>query len=98
MSEMFSFLKKLIPQDQISQHESVGERALKLFSIESLDDIKEMMLRAIKSQERVHTLLTGAPGLCKIIVHVGDRKIHAIQSLLCRGCLYHQGGITELYS
>jgi hypothetical protein len=36
---------------------SVRERALKVFSnIEGLDDIKEMMLRALDSPERAHTL------------------------------------------
>ena len=39
---------------------SVKERALKVFSnIEGLDDIKEMMLRALESLERAHTLLIG---------------------------------------
>jgi replication-associated recombination protein RarA len=42
---------------------SVRERALKVFSrIEGLDDIKEMILRALESTERAHTLLVGPPG------------------------------------
>ena len=53
-----------IPEPQ--QELSVRERALKIFSkIEGLDDIKEMMLRALESPERAHTLLTGPPACAK---------------------------------
>jgi Holliday junction DNA helicase RuvB len=65
---MFSFLKRHKPQDvfEISQPEAVRERALRVFSkIEGLDDIKEMMLRALESSERAHTLLTGPPASAK---------------------------------
>src|ERR1041385_1418139 len=62
---MFSFLKKLKPPE-LEQQLSIRERALKIFSkIEGLDDIKEMMLRALESPERAHTLLTGAPASAK---------------------------------
>ena len=45
---------------------NVRERALKVFSrIEGLDDIKEMMLRALESPERAHTLLVGPPACAK---------------------------------
>jgi hypothetical protein len=53
---MFSFLKRHKPQDvdEITEPEqqlTVRERALKVFSkIEGLDDIKEMMLRALEFQ------------------------------------------------
>ncbi|HJT48843.1 MAG TPA: hypothetical protein VJ729_11735 [Nitrososphaeraceae archaeon] len=44
----------------IEEPESVRERSLEIFSgIEGLDDIKEMLLRALESQERAHTLLIG---------------------------------------
>ena len=60
---MFSFLKKCI---QIEEPKSVRERALKTFSrIEGLDDIKEMLLRALESPERAHTLLIGSPACAK---------------------------------
>jgi Holliday junction DNA helicase RuvB len=65
---MFSFLKRHKSQDvfEISQPEAVIERALRVFSkIEGLDDIKEMMLRALESSERAHTLLTGPPASSK---------------------------------
>src|SRR6187200_2189807 len=64
---MFSFLKKL-QQDEIEQQLTVRERALRVFSkIEGLDDIKEMLLQALESPERAHTLLIGPPA-CAIKV------------------------------
>ena len=70
---MFDFLKKhkpqdlhIIPEPQQELKLSVRERALNTFSnIEGLDDIKEMMLRALESQERAHTLLVGPPACAK---------------------------------
>ena len=66
---MFSFLKRHKPQDQFYESEqqlTLRERALRVFSkIEGLDDIKEMMLRALESRERAHTLLTGPPACAK---------------------------------
>jgi hypothetical protein len=57
---MFDFLR------QITQPIRVRERALKTFSgIEGLYDIKEMMLRALESPERPHTLLIGPPACAK---------------------------------
>jgi NADPH-dependent curcumin reductase CurA len=57
---MFSFLKIHKSQDEITEPEqklTVRERALKVFSkIKGLDDTKEMMLRALESSERTHTL------------------------------------------
>ena len=72
---MFNFLKKHklpqedryeIPKSNAGLKLSVRERALKVFSnIEGLDDIKEMMLRALESPERAHTLLIGPPASAK---------------------------------
>jgi hypothetical protein len=63
---MFDFLKKLKPVYEIPEPLEVRERALKVFSkIEGLDDIKEMMLRALESHERAHTLLIGAAACAK---------------------------------
>jgi replication-associated recombination protein RarA len=65
---MFNFLKKHKSQEAYEIDESLGvrERALKVFSkIEGLDDIKEMMLRALESPERAHTLLTGPSASAK---------------------------------
>jgi replication-associated recombination protein RarA len=65
MIRMFSFLKKLKSQHEIpdlEQQLTLRERALNIFSrIEGLDDVKEMMLRALESHERAHTLLIGPP-------------------------------------
>jgi hypothetical protein len=62
---MSDFLKKyvfqdscIIPEPQQELKLSVRQRALSIFSnIEGLDDIKEMMLRALESPERAHKLL-----------------------------------------
>jgi MoxR-like ATPase len=70
---LFDFLRGCKQQDvyEIPAPEqelklSVRERALNTFSnIEGLDDIKEMMLRAIESPERAHTLLVGPPACAK---------------------------------
>ena len=63
---MFGFIKKLKTVYEIHEPEAVRERALKVFSrIEGLDDVKEMMLRALESPERAHTLLTGPPASAK---------------------------------
>ncbi len=79
---MFSFLKKCI---QVEEPKSVRERALKIFSrIEELDDIKEMLLRALESQQRAHTLLIGPPACAKSLFMLELQKVDAVQSLLRR--------------
>ncbi len=62
---MFNFLKKHKPLKSDEELKlSVKERALKAFSkIEGLDDIKEMMLRALESLERADTFFIGPPFL-----------------------------------
>src|SRR5919197_1849423 len=66
---MFDFLKRQraeVPRPQQELKLSVRQRALNCFSnIEVLDDIKEMMLRALESSERAHTLLIGPPACAK---------------------------------
>jgi hypothetical protein len=60
---MFSFLKKCM---QVEESKGVRERAIKTFSgIEELNEIKEMLPRALESQERAHTLLIGPPACAK---------------------------------
>jgi MoxR-like ATPase len=67
---MFSFLK------QIMQPIGVRERALKIFSgIEGLDDIKEMLLRALELPERAHTLLIGPPACAKSLFMLEMEKL-----------------------
>jgi hypothetical protein len=68
-----------IPEPQ--QELSVRERALKIFSkIEGLDDIKEMMLRALESARKSSYTINRTSTLCKILT-AADREIHAIQSI-----------------
>ncbi|HJT47505.1 MAG TPA: AAA family ATPase [Nitrososphaeraceae archaeon] len=70
---MFDFLKKnktrglhIIQEPQQELKLTVRQRALNTFSnIEGLDDVKEMMLRALESPERAHTLLIGPPACAK---------------------------------
>ncbi|MDQ3902203.1 MAG: hypothetical protein M3247_00920 [Thermoproteota archaeon] len=79
---MFDFLKKrkpqdlrIIPKSQEQLKLSVRQRALNTFSnIEGLDDIKEMMLRALESPERAHTLLVGPPACAKslFVLEIGE--------------------------
>jgi holliday junction DNA helicase RuvB len=82
---MFGFIKKLKTVYEIPEPLSVRERALKVFSrIEALDDIKEMMLRALESHERSHTLLVGPPACAKSlfmleIERLMRSKIHFVE-------------------
>ena len=70
---MFSFLKKCI---QIREPKSVRERALKTFSrIEGLDDTKEMLLRALESQERAHILLIDHPACAESLFMLEVEKL-----------------------
>jgi DNA replicative helicase MCM subunit Mcm2 (Cdc46/Mcm family) len=70
---MFEFLKRNkaqaiseIPHLVQELKLSVRQRALNCFSnIEGLDDIKEMILRALESPDRAHTLLIGPPACTK---------------------------------
>ena len=74
---MFGFIKKLKTVYEVEPL-SVRERALKVFSrIEGMDDVKEMMMRALESPERAHTLLIGPPACAKslfmLLLSVADR-------------------------
>jgi MoxR-like ATPase len=62
---MFNFLRRLATPE-LHQQLSIRERAIQVFSdIEGLDDIKEMMLRALQLHARAHTLLVGPPSCAK---------------------------------
>jgi MoxR-like ATPase len=79
---MFDFLKRHKAQaiSEISEPQqelklSVRQRALNTFSrIEGLDDIKEMMLRALESPEKAHTLLIGPPACAKSLFMIEIEK------------------------
>ena len=79
---MFNFLKKHKQDEdeyeipEYKQKLTLRERALKVFSkIEGLDDIKEMMLRALESPERAHTLLIGPPASAKSLFMLEIEKL-----------------------
>src|SRR5205823_8211057 len=80
---MFDFLIKHkthdipeIPNPEQELKLSVRQRALKVFSnIEGLDDIKEMMLRALESKERAHTLLIGPSASAKSLFMLEIEKL-----------------------
>jgi replication-associated recombination protein RarA len=70
---MFNFLRRLATPEV---HQlSIRERSIQVFSdMEGLDDIKEMMLRALESPEKAHTLLTGAPASAKSLFMLQIKK------------------------
>ena len=83
---MFSFLKKCT--QRVPEPLTVRERAIKVFSnIEGLDDIKEMMLRALESTERAHTLLIGPPASAKSLFMLQMENI-------MRSKVYFEGAST----
>ena len=62
---MFNFLRRLATPE-LHQQLSIRERAIQVFSdIEGLNEIKEMMLRALQSHARAHKLLVGPPSCAK---------------------------------
>ncbi|MFL6422382.1 MAG: AAA family ATPase [Nitrososphaeraceae archaeon] len=95
---MFSFLKRHKLQDvfEISQPEAVRERALRVFSkIEGLDDIKEMMLRALESSERAHTLLSGPPASAKSLFMLEIEKFMRYKVYFAEGDSTTKAGIQK---
>ncbi|HJT47951.1 MAG TPA: AAA family ATPase [Nitrososphaeraceae archaeon] len=96
---MFSFLKKLKPMYEIPEPLSVRERALKIFSkIEGLDDIKEMLLRALESPERAHTLLVGPPASCKTLFMLQIEKFLGSKVYFAEGASSTKAGIQKFVS
>src|ERR671938_855867 len=90
---MFSFLKKCI---QIEEPKSVRERALKTFSrIEGLDDIKEMLLSALESQERAHTLLIGPPACAKSLFMLEIEKLMRSKVYFAEGASTTKAGLQR---
>src|ERR671938_698201 len=90
---MFSFLKKCI---QIPEPLSVRERALRVFSkIEALDDIKEMLLRALESPERAHTLLVGPPACAKSLFMLEIEKYLRSKVYFAEGASTTKAGLQR---
>ena len=100
---MFNFLRKLKPQDvyEIPNSEqelklSTRERALNVFSnIEGLDDIKEMMLRALESPERAHTLLIGPPACAKSLLMLEIEKGMQYEVYYTEGAATTKAGLQK---
>jgi len=93
---MFNFLKKHKTQEAYEIYESLGvrERALKVFSrVEGLDDIKEMMLRALESPERAHTLLTGPPASSKSLFMLEIEKFVSPKVYFAEGAATTKAGL-----
>jgi MoxR-like ATPase len=101
--KMFDFLKKYVLQDSCmipeSQKElklSVRERAITVFSnIEGLDDIKEMMLRALESLERAHTLLIGPPACAKSLFMLEIEKGMPFEVYYTEGAATTKAGLQK---
>ncbi|MFL6459258.1 MAG: AAA family ATPase [Nitrososphaeraceae archaeon] len=94
---MFNFLKKHKSQEAYEIPETLGvrERALKVFStIEGLEDIKEMMLRA-ESHERAHTLLTGRPASAKSLFMLQIEKFMQSKVYFAEGAATSKAGIQR---
>jgi MoxR-like ATPase len=96
---MFSFLKRHKPVCEIPEPEevlSVRERALRVFSkIEGLDDIKEMMLRALESSERAHTLLSGPPASAKSLFMLQIEKYMQSKVYFAEGAATTKAGLQR---
>ena len=76
---------------------SVRERALNIFSnIEGLDDIKEMILRALQSPERAHTLLIGPPACAKSMFILEIEKFLGTKVYFAEGASTTKAGIQRL--
>ena len=92
---MFDFIKKLKTVYEVEPL-SVRERALKVFStIEGLDDIKEMMLRALESPERAHTLLVGPAACAKSLFLLQIEKFMRTKVYFAEGASTTKAGLQK---
>jgi MoxR-like ATPase len=93
---MFGFIKKLKTVYEIPEPESVRERAFRVFSrIEGLDDVKEMMLRALESPERAHTLLMGPPACAKSLFMLQIEKHMSSKVYFAEGASTTKAGLQR---
>src|SRR5919197_704793 len=96
---MFDFLKRQraeVPRPQQELKLSVRERALNVFSnIEGLDDIKEMMLRALESPERAHTLLVGPAACAKSLFMLEIEKGMQYEVYFAEGAATTKAGLQK---
>jgi holliday junction DNA helicase RuvB len=101
---MFGFLKShkaqdlhtIPPEPQQELKLSVRKRALNVFSnIEGLVDIKEMMLRALESSERAHTLLVGPPACAKSLFMLEIGEGMRYESYFTEGAATTKAGLQK---
>jgi holliday junction DNA helicase RuvB len=93
---VFGFIKKLKTVYELPEPLSVRERALKVFSkIEGLDDVKEMMLRALESPERAHILLTGPPACAKSLFMLQIEKFMRTKVYFTEGVSTTKAGLQR---
>jgi Holliday junction resolvasome RuvABC ATP-dependent DNA helicase subunit len=92
---MFNFLRRLATPE-LHQQLSIRERAIQVFSdIEGLGDIKEMMLRALESPQRAHTLLTGAPASAKSLFMLQIEKYMSSKVYFAEGSSTTKAGLQR---
>jgi MoxR-like ATPase len=94
---MFNFLKKCTQRIyEIPEPLTVRERAVKVFSkIEGLDDIKEMVLRALETRERAHTLLIGPPACAKSLFMLEIEKYMSSKVYFAEGASTTKAGLQK---
>ena len=94
---MFNFLKRHKSQEAYEiELLGVRERAFKVFSsIEGLEDIKEMLLRALESSERAHTLLIGPPACAKSLFMLEIEKFMRTKVYFAEGASTTKAGLQR---
>jgi Holliday junction resolvasome RuvABC ATP-dependent DNA helicase subunit len=68
---------------------------LSFSKIEGLDDIKEMMLRALESHERAHTLLIGRPASAKSLFMLQIEKFMPHKVYFAEGAAISKAGLQK---
>jgi MoxR-like ATPase len=92
---MFNFLRRLATPE-LHQQLSIRERAIQVFSdIEGLDDIKEMMLRALQLHARAHTLLVGPPSCAKSMFMLEIEKYMQSKVYFAEGAATTKAGLQK---
>ena len=92
---MFNFLRRLATP-QLHQQLRIRERAIQVFTdIEGLDDIKEMMLRALGSPERAHTSRVGPPACAKSLFMLEIEKFLANKAYFAEGAATTKAGLKK---
>jgi MoxR-like ATPase len=92
---MFNFLRRLATPE-LHQQLSIRDRAIQVFSdIEGLDDIKEMMLRALQLHARAHTLLVGPPSCAKSMFMLEIEKYMQSKVYFAEGAATTKAGLQK---